>query len=183
MACCHCKILAMRLSLSVNDRHIARASLEAKGWLGAHVSLSQGMESDEPPHRVWLQAIDVSGEPNTVHSGWESVPLSTGDRIEIELLPDGEADSPISVTRTSESADNLFSNVEQARSLLDAIQVCDAALMGVVDKANDVEPSDELKKIRLAIGSVLAEMDRQLISPTLRRHPGLLADAEEMKIR
>jgi hypothetical protein len=41
-------ILGMRLSLAVNDCPVARASLVAKGWLGAHVSLSQDVESDEP---------------------------------------------------------------------------------------------------------------------------------------
>jgi hypothetical protein len=31
-----------------------------------------------------------------------------------------------------------------------------------------------------AIGSAMLQIDRQLISPTLRRHPNLLATAEEM---
>jgi hypothetical protein len=141
------------------------------------------MESNEPPNRVWLNAIDTSEEPNSVHSAWVSVPLSIGDKIEIEVLPDGVSDSPTTITRTSESPKNLFSDIEQARLLLAAIKICDTALMGVADRANDVESSDELQKIRLAVGSVLTEIDQQLISPTLRRHPELLPDAEEMKLR
>jgi hypothetical protein len=178
-----CKIRVMRLSLSVNARPIARAALEAKGWLGAHVSLSRGMESSEPSNRVWLDAIDTSEEPNSIHSAWEGVPLSIGDKIEIEVLPDGVADSPTTITRTSESPKNLFSDIQQARLLLAAIKICDTALMAVVNRANDVEPSDELHKIRLAVGSVLTEIDQQLISPTLRRHPELLPEAEEMRLR
>jgi len=173
----------MRLSLSVNNRHITRASLKAKGWLGAHVSLSDGIESEEPSNRVWLQAIDISEEPNTVHSGWGSFSLSVGDKVEIEVLSDGEFDAPATVTRTSESPKNLFSTIEQARSLLEAIKICDTAFMEVIERAHDVEPTEEIDKIRNAIGSVLVEIDQQLISPTLRRHPELLAEAQEMKLR
>jgi hypothetical protein len=177
------KIMAMRLSLSVNNRDIVRASLRAKGWLGAHVTLSQGIESEEPSKRVWLQATDISEAPNAIHSSWEAVPLSVGDRIEIEVLPDGQSDSPMTITRTSESPSNLFSDVEQARLLLKAIKACDTALTEVADRASDVEGSDEFHKIRSAIGSVLVEIDQQLISPTLRRHPQLLREAEELKLR
>jgi hypothetical protein len=179
----NCKILAMRLSLSVNDRHIARASLKAKGWLGAHVSLSQGMESNEPSNRVWISATDTSEEPNAIHSSWESVSLSVGDRIDIEVLPDGDSDAPITVTRSSESPNNLFSDVEQARLMLAAVKICDTELAKVLDRAQGVEPPDELDKIRLAIGTLFVEIDRQLILPTLRGHPELLSDAEEQKLR
>jgi hypothetical protein len=161
----------MRLSLSVNDRHIVRASLEAEGWLSAHVNLSHGIDSEEPPNRVWLVAYDKSEEPNSVTSTWEGVVLSVGDKVEINVLPDGEADAPSTLTRTSESPKNLFSDVEQARLLLTAIKICDTELSGVADRAQATEPPHELLKIRRAIGEIIVELDRQLISPTLRRHP------------
>jgi hypothetical protein len=117
----HCKILSTRLSLSVNDRHVANASLEAKVWLGAPVSLSHGVQS-EYSDRVWLSATDHSEDPNSVHSTWDFVPLSIGYKIEIVVLPDGESDSPSEIRRTSESPKNLFSDIEQARLLLAAVR-------------------------------------------------------------
>ncbi len=176
-------ILNMRLSLAVNDRSIARASLVANGWLGAHVSLSQGVESEEPTNRVWLSSTDTSDEPNTQHSMWDSVALSVGDKIEIEVLEDGDSDPPNAVSRTSDSPNNLFSDIEQARLLLTAMKVCDSALWEIAERARGVESEDELHKIVLAVGSVITEIDQQLISPTLRRHPELLARAEELKLR
>jgi hypothetical protein len=173
----------MRLSLSVNDRHIVRASLESEGWLSAHVNLSDGVETDEPPNRVWLVAYDRSEEPNSVTSTWEGVSLSVGDKVQIDVLPDGEADAATTLTRTSESPKNLFSDVEQARLLLSAIKVCDTELSGVLDRAQETEPPDELLKIRRAVGEIIVELDRQLISPTLRRHPELFAEAREKKLR
>lgn len=171
----------MRLSLKVNDQPIAKASLVAKGWLGAHVSLSQGIESDEPPNRVWLNSINTSDDPNTKHSMWDAALLNVGDTIEIRVLLDGESDPPISVSRTSENPNNLFSDVEQARLLFATIKTCDAALLEAAERARGAEPEDEFRRISLAIGSVLVEIDRQLISPTLRRHPELLTIAEDMK--
>ena len=176
-------ILDMRLSLAVNDRPIARASLVAKGWLGAHVSLSQGVESDEPTNRVWLNSMDTSDDPNTEHSMWDPVALTVGDTIEIKVLPDGESDPPNETSRTSDNPNNLFSDVDQARQLFTAIQTCDRALWEVVERARGAEPEEEFRRVALAIVSVISEIDRQLISPTLRRHPELLVIAEEMKIR
>lgn len=172
----------MRLSLSINDRHIVRASLETRGWLSAHVNLSDGVESQEPPNRVWLIAYDKSEDPNSVTATWEGAALSVGDKVQIDVLPDGEADTPTSITRTSESPKNLFSNVEQARLLLSAISVCDAELSGVLDRAQEAEPPDELLKIRRAVADILWELDTKLITPTLRRHPELLAEAKEKKL-
>ncbi len=176
-------ILSMRLSVSVNDGPVIRASLVADGWLGAHVSLSQGMKSEEPTNRVWLCSTDTSDEPNSQHSTWDAVALNVGDKVQIEVLPDGESDPPSGFIRTSDSPTNLFSDVEQARLLLAAIKTCDAALSDVADRARGAEPDDEFRKIARAIGSVLVEIDQQLISPTLSRHPELLALAAEMKVR
>ena len=173
----------MRLSLLVNDKLIVKASLEANGWLSAHVNLSQGIKSDDPPNRVWLVAYDQSEEPNSVTSTWDGVPLSLGDKVEIRVLADGESDAPTGVTRTAEATTNLFNDVEQAGLLLAAIHVCDTELMGVIKRAQTVEPPEELVKIQRAIGEIIIEIDRQLISPTLRKHPKLLAEAEQMNLR
>ena len=132
------------------------------------------MESDEPTNRVWLNSMDTSDDPNTEHSKWDAVGLNVGDRIEIEVLPDGESDPPNSVSRTSDNPNKLFSDVQQARLLFAAIKTCDTALWEVAERARGAEPEDEFRKLAIAIGSVLTEIDRQLISPTLRRHPELL---------
>jgi len=172
----------MRLSVSVNDQPAVTGSLTTTGWLAAHAIVTND-ESDEQSNRVWINAIDTSEEPNTTHIDWEAGPLAVGDIVEIKILPDGEVERPTNVRRTSESPRNLFSSIEKARLLLAAIKTCDDVLMSVLDGANGIEPPDELKKIQLALMSVSVEMDRQLISPTLRRHPELLAEAEALKIR
>lgn len=179
---CAATIASMRLSLSVNGEQKARASLTATGWLGAHVSLSRGIDT-ESNDRVWLNAIDTTDEPNTVHSMWAGAPLAAGDTVQIEVLEDGESDPPAEVTRTTENPNNLFSDHEQARQLFTAVKACDEILSKVLERAQGSEPEDEFRKLTLAVGSVLVELDRQLLSPTLRRYPDLLPLAEELKLR
>ena len=87
------------------------------------------------------------------------------------------------MSETSENVSNLFSDAEQARQLLDSVKICDTALKEVLEHAKAVESEDEFRKLAHAVGSVLVEIDRQLISPTLRRHLNPLLTAQDMKLR
>jgi hypothetical protein len=171
----------MRLQVSVNNGVPVRASLQNQGWLNIHLNLSSD-DAEGDSSRLWIQAIDKSDEPNSTFSTWELGNLSIGDIAQIQVLNDGEADSPSEVRRTSESPKNLFSNVDEARRLLQAISACDKELNAVIEQSQIVEPEGEFKKIAIAIGGILAELDRNLIQPTLRRHPELLAEAQGMRL-
>ena len=171
----------MRVQIAVNDGIPVRASLTSKGWLSVHFNLSSD-GTDVPDGSLWVQAIDYSDEPNSVNSVWELGDLSVGDKAEIRLLGDGEADPPTKVERSTERSTNLFSNVDQARQLLAAISECDKELMALLERTRTVEPEDEFKKIGQAVAGIVAEFDRNLIQPTLRRHPELLEEAKQKKL-
>lgn len=161
----------MLLELAVNDGQPLRASLNRKGLLSAHLNVSIGRDDAAT---LFLNSIDETDEPNTVYSTWEVGKPSVGDKIEIRLLADGEADPPTKVRRSSESPRNLFSNPEQARRLLDAVSTFDTELMAIIEHARVVEPKEEFDRIVRAIGEIVVEVDQHLISPTLRKHPELL---------
>lgn len=169
------------LELAVNNGPAIRASLNGKGLLSAHLNVSVGTE-DRDASTIVLNSIDESGEPNTVYSTWNAGNLSIGDKVEIRLLSDGEADAPTEVRRSAESPQNLFSDLEQARLLLFAISAIDAELMSVTQRARGAEPADELERIEKAVGAVAYELDRRLITPTLRRHPELLEEAKQKNL-
>ena len=172
----------MRLSLTVNAGKPILASLKSVGYLSAHLNLTKEPEKEQMAGRVWLHAIDVSEEPNSVSSEWEGGAVSAGDKIEILVLADGDADPPTEIRRSSESPKNLFSSVEQARMLLSAISACDKELMGIIERARESEPPEEFQKIAGAVGRIVYDLDHYLISPTLRRHPELLVEAKEKKL-
>ena len=172
----------MRVQVAVNDGVPVKASLSSKGWLSVHLNFSSDDGTGNSPGSLWVQAIDYSEEPNSVNSVWEIGALSIGDRAEVRVLADGEANSPTKVERSTEQSTNLFSKVDQASQLLSAISACDKELMAVIEQSRAAEPEDEFKKIVQAIGGILAEFDRNLIQPTLRRHPELLAEAQAMRL-
>ncbi len=169
----------MRVQVSINDKTPTRASLAPKGWLSVHLNLSGGDSPEDSPASLYVQAIDYADEPNSVNSIWEIGELRVGDTARVDLLSDGEADPPTRVERSTELSTNLFSNVDQARQLLSAISAFDKELAAIAEHSRPVEPQDEFNKIARAIGSVFVELDRNLIQPTLRRHPELLAEAQE----
>lgn len=171
----------MLLELAVNDGPRLRASLNGKGMLSAHLNISMETEEKNAATMV-LTSLDETEEPNAVHSTWEAGKLSVGDKVEIRLWAVGEADPPTTVRRTSESPRNLFSDADQARRLLTAINTFDAELMGIMEHARAVEPEEEFDRILRAIGAVVVEVDQRLITPTLRRHPELLEEEEFKKL-
>ncbi|MFZ0747387.1 MAG: hypothetical protein WAM85_23490 [Terracidiphilus sp.] len=171
----------MRLQVSINNGVPVRASLQAQGWLSVHLNLSSH-DKDGGSGRLSVQAIDSSDEPNSTVSTWELGTLSIGDRAQIQILNDGEADPPTEVRRTSDSPKNLFTSVDLARELLAAISICDKELSRVLERSRSTEPADDFQKIVEAMGSIIVDLDLRLIQPTLRRHPELTAEAREMKL-
>ena len=168
----------MRVQVSINNGVPTRASLQNYGWLSVHLNLSTG-DATGNACELRVQAIDKSNEPNSTISDWDLGELSIGDTAQIQVLNDGEADPPTKVRKTSESPKNLFSNIDDARKLLSAVSVCDKKLMAVLEHSKAAEPEDEHRKVVQAIGGVLVELDRNLIQPTLRRYPELMAEAQE----
>jgi hypothetical protein len=94
----------MRVQVTVNDGIPVKASLTAKGWLNVRLNFSKADGVGEEAGSLWVQAIDFSDEPNSVNSVWDIGDLSIGDRVEIRVLDDGEADPPTKVERSAETS-------------------------------------------------------------------------------
>lgn len=172
----------MRVQVSVNGGPPVKASLISKGWLSVHLNLSTNNGATPSDASFFVHAIGNSQEPNSVSSHWDLQGLSIGDTAKVEVLDDGETDSPTKVERSTERSTNLFSSVDHARQLLSAISACDKELNAVLERSQAAEPEDEFKKIALAIAGIIVELDRNLIQPTIRRHPELLPEAQDMRL-
>ncbi len=167
----------MLLELAVNGGNPLRASLNRKGLLSAHLNVPIAPDKTDAA-TIFLNAIDDTDEPNTVCSTWEAGTLRAGDKVEISLKQDGDADPPTEIRRSAGSSKNLFSSTEQARLCLDAISTIDAEVRGIVERARTAEPKEEFEGIARAFVSIIHEIDRSLLTPTLRRHPELLDEAK-----
>jgi len=171
----------MLLELTVNDGSPIRASLDRVGLLSAHLNVRIGT-NETGEASIVLNSFDKTDDPNYLYSKWEVGSLSVGDKVEIRLCQDGEGDPPTEIRRSAESPGNLFSSTDQARLLLTAISACDKELIGVLERAEVAEPKSEFERISRSVSSIIGELDRCLISPTLRRHPELLEEAKQMKL-
>ena len=166
----------MRLELRVNDIVRYMAAAAAPGYLSAHVNLSEQPKNGESARTVRLHAIQLA-ETETTSLHWPQVSLEVGDTVKISVLEDGKSDEPTRVRRSSELPSNLFSKTELAKELTEVVSNFDKQLMALLEKAKEVEPSDEYTKIRDAIGAVACETGERLLYPIYRRHKELIPEA------
>src|SRR5690242_18076856 len=101
----------MRLSLDINGRTRVVAAVNGPGYLNARINMRERPNEDD-----YAKTVQISGtqtlETGTVSIDWSSFQLQIGDKLECQLLPDGDGDPPSAVRRSSESPTNLFSNID-----------------------------------------------------------------------
>lgn len=152
-------------------------ALQTRGVLSARIMLSVSPDK-ELIGRASLHAFDYSSGV----SEWAAGQLSIGDRVEIDILADGDADPPTTTRDISEIQEALFSNPDQARQALTAARVCKEQLETVLRNAGRGEPHGEALKVQKAIAALVQELGKRLITPTLIRHPELASDARELDL-
>jgi hypothetical protein len=139
--------------------------------------------SDRPKDNEYKKVVRLDGmetrETETVHLKWPSVELRVGDFVELRILPDGEANEPSEIRRSSESQYNLFSNSELAKELLQVVSEFEKRLSALCEKSEELEPADEHKKFTHAWAKVVWELGQDLLHPVYRRHKELIP--EELK--
>src|SRR5690242_20552337 len=135
----------MRLSLDINGRTRVVATVNGPGYLHAHISMRE-----LPKDNDYAKTVQISGtqtlETETVSIDWPSFQLQIGDKLEFQLLPDGDGDPPSAVRRSSESPTNLFSNIELAKELLQLVANFETSLMKLTDKSKEIETAEEHKR-------------------------------------
>jgi hypothetical protein len=139
--------------------------------------MSDRPKGHEDEKNLCLHGIETR-ETETLHWKWPSVKLKVGDVVELRVLPEGEGNEPSEIRRSSESPNNLFSNVELAKQVLRAVAEFEERLSKLLEKSEELEPADEHKKFTRAWGGVVYELGQSLLHPVYRRHkefiPGTL---------
>lgn len=168
----------MRLSLKVNGAHHVTAAINGPGYLCAHLNMAERPKDDEHSKRAWISGIQTL-DSETVHMDWPEIELRVGDKVELQMIDDGDGDPPSSVRRMSESQTNLFTNCELARELLSLVSEFETKLSLFADKSNAIEPEEEQLKIATAVGRICCDLGESFLYPIYRRHKELVPD--EMK--
>jgi len=165
----------MQLTLRVNNGNTVKGAVGGKGVLGVSITVFAPAEGNEPTGKAMIRAFESSKV-----SEWRADDLSIGGKVEIHLLPDGEADSPTSTVRGSDAPMFLFSDPSHARNALAALHICNQQLQGILRAAKYAESHDEALKIQTAVANVVRHLGTHLITPTVKRHPELVSEAKEL---
>jgi|SRR5579863_2869466 len=165
----------MQLKLKVNNRESVTGAVRTKGILNAVINVFVHEDGRQQSGRASIHAFDFSESLE-----WEAGEFSVGDKIEIQLLPDDDADPPTKTRQSSAVPALLFSDADQARRALAAMQICNEQLHGILRAAGTAEPHDEALNIQRAIAALVQNLGKYLITPTLNRHPELLAEAKNL---
>ena len=115
-------------------------------------------------------------ETETGYLDWQELDLQVGDTVEIQLLEDGEGDTPNAVRRSSELPRNLFSRPDLAKELLALVSDFETRLMQLVDRSEKTESAKEHKTFATAVGRVMTELGDAFLYPVYRRHKELVPD-------
>src|SRR5262249_48344841 len=114
-----------------------------------HVNLHNRPKEDDHSGKVRV-AGTITEEKETTRLDWPTFELAMGDVVELRVLPDGPGDPPTETRKSSELPSNLLSNVEFAKEVFATVRDFDGRLMKLLEKAEQVEPSSEYQKFRLA---------------------------------
>lgn len=165
----------MRIALSLGGKLQYTASLEGTGFLSAHLNLANRTE-DGVSKRVRVNGYDTNSPTETVSLSWPELKLDVGDVVQLEILGEGPGDPPVQRRSTTESPTNLLSNAAVAKELLAACRHFESRLLEIMKNASTIEPEEEYRKLKLAIGNVFMDLGEHMLSPVYRRHPELIPE-------
>lgn len=166
----------MRLSLSVNGVSRIVAAINGPGYLDAHVNLRHRLKENDDSKTIRIVGTETH-KTETIRSEWPSVDLRVGDEIGIRILKDGQSDAPSATRKSSEAAQNLFSNQALATELINVVADFESRLIELLRKSEESEPYSEHEKFGLAVAHVTAELGVRFLYPIYRRHPELVPEA------
>ena len=84
----------MKLKVTVNDAISKTGEIIGKGFLGAHVLLSDPDGAGSPHMNVSMKGYKVNNPLVTEHMEWDFEELRQGDSIKVEVMSETPATSP-----------------------------------------------------------------------------------------
>jgi hypothetical protein len=164
----------MRIAATLNGAPQYVASLTGAGYLSAHLNLSDKPKEQKRDGCLRVEGHDTNTESQTVSMSWPELDVNEGDVIQLTVLEDGPSDPPAKKRSTADSPGNLLSNEALAQNVLALCAEFEAKLFALLEKAQALEPADEHRKFKRAVGQIALDLGEHLLSPIYRRHSKLI---------
>jgi hypothetical protein len=166
----------MRIAATLNGTSKYVASVRGAGYLSAHLNLASRPKENETRSVLSVEGFDTNSPTETISVKWSEIALAVGDIVQLQVLEDGPADPPTIHRSTSESPSNLFSDANLAKELLSLCEDFEQRLFKLMEKSEGIEPAEEQKKFKRAVGHIVVDLGEHLLSPVFRRHPELVPE-------
>ena len=165
----------MKLKLTVNDDQSMSGEVPEKGFLGAHIILSDPDGTGSPTIKVSLKGTDVENPTETKFLEWNFDDINQDDRIGIEIQPDIQPNPPTSIS-SSKTKETISTPIDQAKKVLSATQVCSETLSRMLEELKDELPKDEFRQLALGVGETFDTLYNSIDRKIYREHESLVPE-------
>lgn len=166
----------MRIGVKVNGEERYVASIAKAGFLSAHLNMADRPKCGEIKHRLRVEGYDTSVETENVRHAWPEIALSVGDTVQLSVLDEGDGTPAAETRKSSESPKNLFASLELATRALAVGQDFEKHVFDLLREAEAQEEVEEAKRVRRAVGHLVAALYEHWYSLIWRRHASLVPD-------
>lgn len=165
----------MKIKLSINDDQSFVGEVPLKGFIGAHITLSDPDGLGSPILKASLSGHDVTDPKETKFMKWEFPEVNQNDCIRIQIQPDVQPDPPTSVS-SSKSTETISTPKDQAKKILSATQACSETLSRMLDELRDELTKDEFMKVALGVGETFDTIYNSIDRKIYREHESLVPE-------
>ena len=146
-----------------------------KGFLGAHIILSDPDGTGSPTIKASLKGTDVENPTETKFLEWNFDDVNENDLIEIEIQPDIQPDPPTSIS-SSKTKETISTTKEDAQKILSATQVCSEALSKMLDELRAALDKDQFRQLALGVGETFDTLYNAIDRKIYREHESLVPE-------
>ena len=165
------------MRITINGKHLSTPEILGKGFLGAYINLADKQGTGEPEAKVHLSGHDTNDSEETKYLKWKGTVLKGGDLVQIEIMPNVEADEPIEVKSSLKDRTIFSIEQNQAEGILEIAYGCNRQLQAMLTNLREELKPDEYRKVAYGVGRVIHEVFSSLAEPIYRKHPSKVPEA------
>jgi len=162
----------MRLKLLINEKCEYTAQIRGNGYLSGHLNLYK--RKGKTKNGIVRIVGYETKKTETRCLEWSEKVIGVGDKIEFNVLANGNSNNPKKIRVSSEDKYTLFKKLENGKKVKKLVTNFMNDLQKILLEIKKSENKKECRKFRLSIGHVMAEIMQRILDPIYRKHSKLI---------